>query len=708
MLKKSLSSMAVRRFVLEAKAVQGAYLQKAYQIDYDTLILRFALKRSILEEVKPYGSFRDLLLESYQEPEAVEEGISLGEGGGSYLKFDLYFKMGGYLFISPKVNREMPSSPSPFAMKLRKSLSNRILTDISQVGMDRLVCLTFSPSPGEEEPWRLYLELFGDGNAVLVKGETIQAPFTSKAWSSRTIKRGESYLPPPSGLDAFELDLNGLRELVSNSQEDLVRFLIKRCSLPPPYAEEVCMRSDLEKKRSPGELSEEELDRVFREFRGLLDEVLDEKDIYIHFLDGEPILVEPALLGSFFGDVKPLTARAKYSEGATKGRGDHFTEMGSINHALELHMFEEDSPGEVREETKRVKGFQKLLTMQESQEKAKAEKEEEAERSRRIADALYMDYARIDSLLRNFDPRDYLEDGSRYPDIISFEPGTDPRNGRVLVKVVTEKGDEAAELETSLDLNQNAELLYTRAKTAKKKLEGIETALQNTMDRLERARKENEEAEEEEPVKKLRRFWFEAFRWFFTSSKLLVIGGRDAKTNERVVKKYLRDSDLYAHADISGASSVILRVDKGQEADDPSKEEAVHFSVLNSKAWHAKVGSAGGYWVLPDQVSRTPQSGEFLAKGSFVIRGKKNFVEKLPLEGAAGTVYVEGVPKVMFGPAAAVHAVCHGQIFLVKPGRTKKSDIAKVIARELGGELDQVMSVLPAGEMDITRTSDQG
>ncbi|MGA1873546.1 MAG: NFACT family protein, partial [Thermoplasmatota archaeon] len=348
MLKKSLSSMAVRRFVLEAKAVEGAFFQKAYQIDYDTLILRFALKRSILEEAESYGNFRDLLLEAQAEPEAQEGGISLGEGGGSYVKFDLYFKMGGYLFISPRVNREMPSSPSSFVMKLRKSLSNRVLNDISQVGIDRLVCLTFNPSPGEEEPWRLYLELFGDGNAILVKGDTIQAPFTSKAWASRTIKRGERYLPPPSGTDVFELTLEGIEELVPSSQEDLVRFLIKRCSLPPAYAEEVCMRSGIDKKRPPGDLSQEELDRVYAEIRKLLDEVLDRKDIYIHFLGGEPILVEPALLGSFFGDVSPLDARRRFSEGATNGKGDHFTEMGSINHALELHMFEGEDPRDIR------------------------------------------------------------------------------------------------------------------------------------------------------------------------------------------------------------------------------------------------------------------------------------------------------------------------------------------------------------------------
>ncbi|MGA1866108.1 MAG: ribosome rescue protein RqcH [Thermoplasmatota archaeon] len=705
MLKKSLSSMAVRRFVLEAKAVRGAFFQKAYQIDYDTLILRFAVKRSLLEEAEPYGRFRDILLESYQEPDTPQEGISLGEGGGSYIRFDLYFKMGGYLFISPKVNREMPSTPSPFAMKLRRSLANRVLREISQVGMDRLVCLTFNPSQGEEDPWRLYLELFGDGNAVLVKGETIQAPFTSKAWASRTIKRGETYQPPPSGIDAFELTLDGLNMLLESSQEDLVRFLIKRCSLPPNYAEEVCLRSDLDKKTSPKDLSLEEVQRLFQELRGLLDEVLDENDISVHFLDGEPVLVEPALLGSFWGDIGPSMVRSKYSEGATGGRGDHFTEMGSMNHALELHMFEEEAPGEVRKEEERSRKVQKIKTMIESQEKARSEKEVEAENARLIADALYLDYVRIDSLLRNFDAREYLKEKSKFPDVEGFGPGTDPRNGRIRISLSTEAGVRTAELETSLDLNQNAELLYNRSKTARRKLEGIETALELSRKKLEKVHEEADNGDEGK--KTLRKFWFETYRWSFTSSRLLMIGGRDSKTNERVVKKFMRDSDIYAHADISGASSVVLRIEKDQEADENSKGQAVHFAVLNSKAWHAKVGAASGYWVLPDQVSRTPGSGEFLPKGSFIIRGKKNFFDKLPLEGAAGTVYIEGVPKIMFGPVEAVRDICQGDIFIIRPGRGKKSDIAKVLARELGGELDQVMSVLPSGDMDIARSNNQ-
>ena len=36
--------------------------------------------------------------------------------------------------------------------------------------------------------------------------------------------------------------------------------------------------------------------------------------------------------------------------------------------------------------------------------------------------------------------------------------------------------------------------------------------------------------------------------------------------------------------------------------------------------------SPQAWWVHPSQVSKTPQAGEFLTTGSFVIRGKKNFV----------------------------------------------------------------------------------
>lgn len=42
-------------------------------------------------------------------------------------------------------------------------------------------------------------------------------------------------------------------------------------------------------------------------------------------------------------------------------------------------------------------------------------------------------------------------------------------------------------------------------------------------------------------------------------------------------------------------------------------------------AWEAKVVT-NAYWVWGDQVSKTAPTGEYLSTGSFMIRGKKNFL----------------------------------------------------------------------------------
>ena len=61
-------------------------------------------------------------------------------------------------------------------------------------------------------------------------------------------------------------------------------------------------------------------------------------------------------------------------------------------------------------------------------------------------------------------------------------------------------------------------------------------------------------------IKQIRKkMWFEKFYWFVSSSGQLVLGGRDARQNELLVKRYLRASDLYVHADVHGASSVVIR-----------------------------------------------------------------------------------------------------------------------------------------------------
>lgn len=130
-----------------------------------------------------------------------------------------------------------------------------------------------------------------------------------------------------------------------------------------------------------------------------------------------------------------------------------------------------------------------------------------------------------------------------------------------------------------------------------------------------------------------RQSWFEKFIWFISSDGYLVLGGRDAMQNEMLYKKYLRKGDVYVHADMHGAASVIVKNNpKTPDAPIPPStlSQAGSLSVCSSNAWDSKAGM-GAWWVNAEQVSKSAPAGEFLPSGSFMVRGNKNFLPPQPL-----------------------------------------------------------------------------
>ena len=120
------------------------------------------------------------------------------------------------------------------------------------------------------------------------------------------------------------------------------------------------------------------------------------------------------------------------------------------------------------------------------------------------------------------------------------------------------------------------------------------------------------------------------FHWFISSENLLVIGGHDAQQNDALVKKHLDPHDLYVHADVHGASSVIIKNPGTGPIPALTIQQAGTMCICRSSAWKGKV-QVEAYWVHPHQVSKTAPSGMFLAAGSFMIRGKKNFITRMPM-----------------------------------------------------------------------------
>ena len=251
-------------------------------------------------------------------------------------------------------------------------------------------------------------------------------------------------------------------------------------------------------------------------------------------------------------------------------------------------------------------------------------------------------------------------------------------------------------IDTRRTTEQNAADHYERAKKAKRKIEGTLRAIAKARDLLAKevaGTAARPAPQARAPTRK--REWFEAFRWFLTSDGFLCVGGRDAATNETVVKKHAAAGDLVFHTDAAGAPFVILQLE-GREATDTAKEEAAQFAAVTSRAWKSGVGAIAVFCAAPDQLSKTPNTGEYLGKGAFVVRGHVTYFRPA----LAYAIGRDAQGRVMGGPPAAVREHCT-ESYEVLQGDEKPSDVAKRLARLLDVTPDEIIRVLPPGNVGL-------
>ena len=235
-------------------------------------------------------------------------------------------------------------------------------------------------------------------------------------------------------------------------------------------------------------------------------------------------------------------------------------------------------------------------------------------------------------------------------------------------------------LDLSISASKNADSYYSKAKKAREKLQGARLAAEKTKAQIREYVKKGIAAaktKEEMLLKKAprKRRWYEGFRWFISTDGFLVIGGRDAASNEAVVKKHMDALDIFVHADIHGAPAVVVKAE-GREVPAKTIEEACQFAASNSTAWKSNAAFLDAYWVKPEQVSKTPKPGEYVAKGAFIIRGTRNYTRaKIAL--SVG-VRVNEEASVMCGPPDAVEKNCDYSV-TVFPGPMKSKEASERI-----------------------------
>ncbi|MBA3063856.1 DUF814 domain-containing protein [Candidatus Woesearchaeota archaeon] len=255
-------------------------------------------------------------------------------------------------------------------------------------------------------------------------------------------------------------------------------------------------------------------------------------------------------------------------------------------------------------------------------------------------------------------------------------------------------------LDIKKSIEQNAAVYFEKAKKSRKKLEGAKKAFKKSQDKLSLLNEKKKKIVSSEKItEKLirKKEWYEKFRWFFSSEGFLCIGGRDATTNDIIIKKHADKEDIVFHTDMAGSPFFVIKADN-RKISEKTMEEAAQATASYSRAWRLGLSSLEVFYVKPDQLTKKANSGEYIAKGAFMVMGKTNYIHPI-LEIAVGIK--DNI--IIGGPINAIKTNSE-KFVIVKQGKEKTSEIAKKIKKIIGGSIDEITLFIPAGGSRIQKT----
>ena len=609
-------------------------------------------------------------------------------------RVDLVMQCGSRIHTS-KYPLENPTNPPTFPMLLRKRVKGAHVVSVTQHNFDRVVEIKVK----KDKYYTIVVELFDKGNIILLDEENnIILPLKRKHWSTRDISSKKEYIfPEERGINPINVSEDEFKKIFIETESDVVRTLAIN-GFGSLYAEEIIERAnditEINKNTSNEDLTSEQLSALYKSLNDLFDILKNE--------EYKPQIVKDGRKE----DVLPLDL-VKY-EGFEKTYYENFNEACDEFYSKKVNSDIKDV--KERAWNKKVNKFEKRLRMQ---EETLDNFNKTIETSQYKGELIYSNYTTIENLINVVNSAISKDYSFKEIGKILKKAKDDGMEEAQLFESIDKMGiltlkieDTSITIDPKLSIPENAESYYEKAKKAKKKTKGAIIAIENTKKQLEKIKSKKELAMENISIPKKREKknlkWYEKLRWFITSDNTLVVAGRDAGTNEAVVKKYLDNNDIYLHADIHGASSTVIKLES-KSLNDTILKESGEFAASFSSAWTKGFNTQDVFWVYPDQVSKTPEAGEFLAKGSFVIRGNRNYIRSARVKIAIGIVDYEG-KRIMAGPVEALEAHCENYVVL-KPGYTKKEAIAKKILHEINEDelisLDDIIRVLPSGKCDI-------
>ena len=591
---------------------------------------------------------------------------------------------------------EKPSGPPAFCMALRKYLRNTRLTQVEQYEFERVVILSFK---GGEGILQLILEFFGGGNIILVdqNGVILQA-VTYRRMRDRNVVRGEHFrYAPSSGKNPLKVEsAEFTTDLRSFGDIEVVRALARFLSIGGIYAEEILARAGIDKTKASNMLKDVEAKTVADNLQSLVSQVLEGT-------------LEPCILldsTGAFTDAVPLRLKRYETQGLRIQPYDTFNEAVDEFYSKLSTLEQATQSAKVAQLKTEAARLQRIIS---EQEKVVAISRDQSEQHKRIGDVIYAHFNELQAIMERF--LGTKQTGNEPRDVVSWllrekQKGVKPWvffesfNAREFEAKLSVEGL-AFILDIKKTLFESAAEFYQRSKRGKKKMEGAQMALHDSLRMLEDVETKTKEAEELEHVTpaeaicglEKRRIkhkeWFEKFRWFVSSDGFLVVAGKDAVTNEVLIKKYTQPNDIVFHADIIGAPFVVVKTE-GQEPGKQCLREAGEFAAAFSRGWREGFASLDVYWVRPEQLSKGGPSGESVGRGAFAVWGERNWMRRVQLRTAIGVAFDEetSAARIGGGPVEAVKAKTNVYVVIV-PGDMSGKELFKRVLKDLARKVSK-------------------
>jgi len=531
----------------------------------------------------------------------------------------------------------IPKYPSQYITSLRKFLKNRKILTVFQHNFDRIIVLELLNYDGGS--WKFIIELFNKGNyLILDENNLIKVARKYSKYKDRNILANQEYkFPETRGNNFLTINQEEFNQLIHSFEEEIVRILARKINISGLYSEEICLRANIDKTTIGTHLTNDELKSLFKELKYLRNQLLfgEFNPYIIKDMDENEIGVIPFDLDSF-KDYKKIF-------------------YDSFNEAVDAYYSKIDSNVLIAPPDNSIK--QKIKSQEKILNNQLEYLNELKKKKKKYYDYGDFIYANFNSLQKLFDVilnarnkgynwieiNEKLKNAKKEKyDGLKFFNRIVPATQQLIIMI---ENDEVY-LDLNESLGENANIIYSKGKKADKKIKGTIPAIEKTTEKIKELELEKETIEEKVDflLKKPKKKWYEKFRWFKSSDGFLIIGGRDATSNEVLFKKHLNPNDLVFHTVLPGSPLMVIKNPENKNIPDNTIKETAIFVASYSRAWKEVWNVVDVFYVFPSQISKSPPSGEFLPKGSFMITGKKNFIKDSQTQLAVGLELIEMKP----------------------------------------------------------------